>query len=473
MLAKSFLAWIEQADARERAEAVTMLAQAYREGALGEETPEEAEAALTIILDDPARSVRRALACAFAEDPFAPRHIVRALAADHPEVAAPVLAHSPVLQDADLIDLAATAEPLALVAIALRATISARTAHALIERCEPEVSLALAGNPGADIADSDLLAMAIAFGCDERLRAALLSRERLPATARFELMLAVRDRFDRAEGNGAATSDPKRRRAMDETLQQCTIEIALRAGDDLADFVRHLRQSARLTPALLLRSVLGGDLQLLREALAELSGMPSGRVASLMRSRADATLAALLRRAGLPGFLENPLIASIRAAQELAPDERGASFSLPVIRAAQSACLDLEGGEDVRLLALLRRYEAQAARAQSLKLAEALRQQAQSDTATLELEAADIVDLAELGRSEGSASPPLIAPPQGAVATIGAQPEAEQLPDLRSVIAEWKREREARFSAAGERPTLSPSNGDERFEHWELRRRLA
>lgn len=475
MLVKSFLAWIENAGPRERAEAVDMLAQAYMMGTLGDETPGEAEAALTLVLDDPARAVRRTLACAFAEYPAAPRHIVRALAVDHAEVAAPLLARSPVLQEADLIDLASTSEVLALIAIALRPVVSARTAHALLERNDLDVALALAGNAGAEIADRDLLSIATAFGHESRIRTVLMARDRLPASARHQLMMAVSENLGNFVSEGAFLAGMRQKRAFDDALQQGTVEIAVKSGDDLPDFVRHLRETARLTPALLLRGVLGGDLGLLRESLAELSGMESGRVASLMRSRADATLAALLRRAGLPGFLERPLIAAIRAAQELPEDKRGATLSLPVIRATEAACLDLEGGEDVRLLALLRRYESEAARAESLRLAEGLRLQAQNELAALSFNPEQMSELAELG-SDAEAEEVIELEPC-AIVSIGSvsepQQEPEKIPDLRTIIAEWKREREARQGYAEDMGLPQPSNRDAGFDDWDIRRRTA
>lgn len=468
MLVKSFLAWIANAGPRERAEAVDMLAQSYLAGTLGEETPEVAEAALTVVLDDGAREVRRTLACAFAEAAHAPRHIVRALAADHAEVAAPVLARSPVLQDADLIDLAATSDVLALIAIALRPVVSQRTAHALVERHEVEAALALVGNPGAEIADHDLIAIATAFGRDSRIREVMMGRERLPATARYQLMIAVSESLGDVVGEDDFLSNAKQKRAFDDALLHATIEIGVKAGDDLPDFVRHLRETARLTPALLLRGLLGGDLGFFSAALVELSGMEAGRVTSLMRSRSDATIAALLRRAGLPGFLERPLIAAIRAAQDLPVGERGSELSLPVIRATEAACLDLEGGEDIRLLALLRRYEAEAARAQSLLLADGLRLEAQSDLAALSFNPDQITDLAQLGCDDE-----VIELQPSAVVSIGTAPEQEKLPDLRTLIAEWKREREARLGYSEDLRLPAPSNPESGFEDWGIRRKMA
>ncbi len=466
MLVTSFLAWIENAAPRERAEAADMLARAYLDGTLGEETPEAAEAALTLVLDDSAKIVRRALSGVLADHWAAPRHIVLALAADHPEVAAPLLARSPVLQEADLVDLAAHAEPKALVAMALRPLVTERVAHAIVMRGERESCLALSGNPHAEIADGDLLAIAVRFGKDGVMRDALLDRAHVPPAVRHQLMIALSESLRAFAGEGGFLNAEKNRRMVEEAMQQGTIAIAAQARDNLPQFVRHLREQEKLTPGLLLRSVLGGDVALLTEALADLTGMASGRVAGLMRGRADATLAALFRRAGLPNFLEQPLIAAVRAAQELHAPEAEGGLSLPVIRAAQSACLSLEGGEEVRLLALLRRYEAEAARAQSRRLAEDLRVQAQADFPQLAYSPEQTQSLAALGSDDEVIDLATVA--------VEAKVEAEQnaVPDLKTVIEEWKRERDARLRAVFERPA-EPANAAPAFDGWEIRRNVA
>lgn len=470
MLVTSFLAWIDRAAPKERAEATDLLARAYLNRTLGEETPEAAEAALTLVLDDPAKSVRRALACALADHWQAPRHIVLALAADQPEVGAPLLARSPVLQEADLIDLAAHAEPKALLAMALRPIVTERSAHAIVMRAERESCLALIRNPHAQIGDGDLLAIAMQFGKDGKLRDALLERHHVPPAVRHQLMIALNDSLQSFAGEGGFLAADKNRRMVEEALLLGTISIATQARHDLPQFVRYLREQQKLTPGLLLRSVLGGDIALLTEALADLTGMTSGRVAGLMRGRSDATLLALFRRAGLPSFLEQPLIAAVRAAQELGAPQADGGLSLSVVRAAQSACLSMEGGEEVRLLALLRRYEAEAARVQSRRLAEDLRVQAQSDfpqhrltgerTHQLAVLGADdeVIDLAE--KAVNPAEPALAAPAK------------DEIPDLRTVINDWQRERDSRLRAVFERPA-DPANGSAPFPEWDIRRNVA
>jgi uncharacterized protein (DUF2336 family) len=64
--------------------------------------------------------------------------------------------------------------------------------------------------------------------------------------------------------------------------------------------IAHLRATSQLTAGLILRALLSGNLELFETALAELSTLPRARVSSLLLDRGEASLLALLQRAGLP-----------------------------------------------------------------------------------------------------------------------------------------------------------------------------
>ncbi len=108
MIVRDFLQWVRTAPASERAEATSALARAYLYSDLSPDDLAAAEGAMLMLLDDPSPLVRRALADALAASPSAPPAIVVALAADQPQIAAPVYALSPLFVDADLVDAAAT-----------------------------------------------------------------------------------------------------------------------------------------------------------------------------------------------------------------------------------------------------------------------------------------------------------------------------------------------------------------------------
>src|SRR5664280_48199 len=133
MIVRQFLQWIRHAPPGERAEATSALARAYLYSDLSPDDVAAAEGAMIMLLDDPSPLVRRALADVFATSQKAPPVVVHALANDQPEIAMAILALSPLLQEADLIDLVATAQPAAQTAIASRAMLPRSLAAAIAE----------------------------------------------------------------------------------------------------------------------------------------------------------------------------------------------------------------------------------------------------------------------------------------------------------------------------------------------------
>src|SRR5260370_11653430 len=120
MIVRQFISWIRPASAGERAEATRSLARAWLISDLTEEDRAAAEGALLMMLDDASPLVRQAMAEVFARSAEAPASIVQALALDQPSVALPILEHSPLLIDADLVDIVATGNSEMQCAIARR-----------------------------------------------------------------------------------------------------------------------------------------------------------------------------------------------------------------------------------------------------------------------------------------------------------------------------------------------------------------
>ena len=100
------------------------------------------------LLDDRSPLVRRALADVLAASPSAPPAVVLALAADQPQIAAPVLALSPLFVDADLVDAVATGNEDVQIAIASRSGLQRPAAAALAEVGTAEACLVLRSRAG-------------------------------------------------------------------------------------------------------------------------------------------------------------------------------------------------------------------------------------------------------------------------------------------------------------------------------------
>src|ERR1700753_4189797 len=120
MIVRQFISWVRTASAGERAEATRSLARAWLLSDLSEDDRTAAEGALLMLLDDASPLVRRAMADVFAHRLEAAAAILHALALDHPSVALPILEHSPLLVDADLVDIVATGTSETQCAVARR-----------------------------------------------------------------------------------------------------------------------------------------------------------------------------------------------------------------------------------------------------------------------------------------------------------------------------------------------------------------
>ena len=375
MIVRRFLAWSQMVPPGQRAEGVSALALGYLYSQMTPEIRREAEAALTAVLEDSSPLVRRALAEAFASAVDAPHHCVLALAHDQPEIAALVLERSPVLSDQDLIDCAAAGQGAAQVAIARRPKLSSLVSAALTETACVEALKALAENVGADVPEFSLRRMLERFGADAGLREALLGRAGLPACVRVDLVCAGASALTTFVRDCGWLTGDRAERLRRDASERAIIDIALAEAQDdsldgALDMARHLRAAGRLTPALMLRALLSGDRCLFEAALAELAGQPLARAAGFVRFHQGSGFQALFDRARMP-----PNLLPVFQAALLAQDEAGeiasgdaARLSREMIGLVLRACEALEDPDLAQVVALLRRFDAEAAQEEARAL---------------------------------------------------------------------------------------------------------
>ncbi|KPF71686.1 hypothetical protein IP69_05905 [Bosea sp. AAP35] len=400
MIVRRFLLWARTANAEERAQGAAALAGAYLRSGMAEEDRAEAETALMALIDDPSPRVRRAIAEEMASSPRAPRNLVLGLIADQSDVAALVLAHSPVLSEADLVDAAAVGDSLAQRAIAMRPGLPAGVGAALAEVGCEEALVTLAGNRTAELPDFSLERMVERAGDNGVLREALLARVDLPPGLRQAIASKVSDALASfVAGCGWLTPERSARLARESTER---VAVALAAGGEDSDapaIVEVLRLNGRLTPGLMLRSLLSGEPALAEAAFVALSDLPEARVAALLRDRRGAGLKALYRKAGLPASLQPAFTAAILALNARGFDTAGTGRGLDrsLLRQVLIACEGLDGPEAQALMGLLRRMDAEAAREEARAMADSLADDAafaylvEADPALLvELEIGDI-----------------------------------------------------------------------------------
>ncbi|MES2907429.1 MAG: DUF2336 domain-containing protein, partial [Pseudomonadota bacterium] len=188
MSARQLMQWIYQAPTQERAEAAALLAKSYIAGDAAPDERRAQEATLTVLLDDASPIVRRALANALAASSKAPHHIILSLMQDQADIAAIIAERSPLLVDAELVDMVAQGQPRMQMAVAQRRNVSKSVSAALAEVGTPEACTALLYNPTAHIAVFSVTRMAERIGTEACVREALLERDDLPFAIRQQLI---------------------------------------------------------------------------------------------------------------------------------------------------------------------------------------------------------------------------------------------------------------------------------------------
>ena len=301
MIVRQFINWIKTAPAGERAEATRSLARALLISDLSTDDRAAAEGALLMLLDDPSPLVRLAMAEVFARSADAPAAIVQALSLDQPSAALPVLEHSPLLIDADLVDIVATGNCETQCAIARRIRLPASVCAAIAEVGTAAAALELIENAYAELAPFSWDRIVERHGHLAAIRESMLVLEDLPAATRAALVAKLSETLAQFVVARNWLSADRAGRIASEARDRSTMHIAARSrGDDMRGLVAHLRLTGQLTAGLILRALLSGNLELFDSALAELSGLPKARVSALLHDRSGASLRALLKRAGLP-----------------------------------------------------------------------------------------------------------------------------------------------------------------------------
>ena len=169
--------------------------------------------------------------------------------------------------------------------------------------------------------------------------------------------------FARRNGSGPEHAEYAAR----EACEHATVALAAETPyEEVAELMRHLRESGQLTAGMILRGLLSGNVVLFEEALAELSGLPLDRVTGYIHDKNISGFRALYRKAGLPdaaypAFRE--AIAAMRDGILLGEPGGVARLKRRMVERVLARCAGERGAGDMAsLLALLRRFAVEAAR---------------------------------------------------------------------------------------------------------------
>lgn len=354
-------------------EAAGKLAERYLTAEPGSRERTNMATALTVLLDDPSRAVRKAIAKILAPSRHAPGLVIRCLANDADEVAVPVLRTSPILTEAELVDLFAEGSDAVQCAIAGRGGLSASLSAAICEVGSEAACRTLLNNAGAQVLQSSLLRLAQRFENRPDICDQLLKTRDLPLTMRYELLMRLAENLDDHPIVLERVPENQRHTFLSDAEDKVVLRLALEAGtDDLPEFVEHLRLDGKLTTRLLLRAVCCGRLRFFAAALANLGQVPLPRLCKLLVTVRRSALQAILRKAGLPLRAHQAFLLAIDIARQAEADftydlalDEARALTETLLEEMQDGAL----GADGDVTAFLRRFAIDVARLEARLLA--------------------------------------------------------------------------------------------------------
>ncbi|MGZ3278722.1 MAG: DUF2336 domain-containing protein [Caulobacteraceae bacterium] len=237
---------------------------------------------MTLVLDAE-RAVRRRLAEQIAEVKWAPKALIHVLALDDIEIARPIIARSPILEDDDLVRLLVETTLEHQIEVARRPNIGKKVCETILDMGDPAVLAALAANYTASLPQGGLprlvegartmpalraplarhphlttaLGTALYAWVGDVLRDALASRFDLdPAALSLAMGEAVKEAKAAPLGRPVQVERPEDREAMEQRL------------------IEKLDGAGQLKPGYLMRALREHKLSLFEAGLARLGGLP-------------------------------------------------------------------------------------------------------------------------------------------------------------------------------------------------------
>ncbi|HEU5048263.1 MAG TPA: DUF2336 domain-containing protein [Rickettsiales bacterium] len=255
-----------------------------------------------LLVNDIEKRVRIALSKQLADSMDAPHDVVLKLANDVKEVALPVLQHSFVLTEGDLIDITHHSQDTEVMsAIARRDIVSRELSAALLKKSDMTVVETLLSNKNASIDDRGLNEIYTGYSSNISMLELMAKRGGIPATLAEKLFVVVSDEvkkiltrqynisFQVASDSAQYARELATLGLIDDSMQKMEME----------DLVSHLDKNGRLSFSLIIRSLCLGNIRFFEYAMAKLAGISNMNARILILDRENG-FEKLYEKTGLP-----------------------------------------------------------------------------------------------------------------------------------------------------------------------------
>jgi len=292
---------VRHPDEAVRAIAAQRVCRDIRSKTLSDEERKFARKLLKHIAEDSAEMVRRALAVTLKNSPKLPRDVAVKLSGDIETIAVPVLTHSPVFTDDDLVEILKSKAAAKIIAVAKRVSVSDHVARAIIRFGDSRAVAEVAANDGALISEETASAMLDIYKNDALIAQSMISRRDLPPKIVEKMITLVSEdvavqltkRHSIPVDLAIDLATRSRERATLDFIDQSWV------SKDLKGLVVRIHGEGRLTTSLLIRAICSGQMRFAEQALAILSGVSVQKAVLMIHDGGPFGLKALCLRAGL------------------------------------------------------------------------------------------------------------------------------------------------------------------------------
>ncbi|WKL56245.1 DUF2336 domain-containing protein [Asticcacaulis sp. ZE23SCel15] len=321
---------VKSDNADDRAVAAHKICRVMERQVVSEAEREAAHEIIRLMAHDAAELVRRALSVTMRTSELLPHDVAMKLAQDVVSVAVPVLHYSPVFSDDDLRAVIEAGNPARQIAIAKRDTLSEVVTGALATHGVEEAVVIACANDNARFDEGGFGQVMDRFGEFEIMQSVLVHRQALPVTVTEKLVHLVSGALREQLVARHAVTPETAARISEAVQERATLDMAGRSPNahDPKTLARHLVDFGRMTPSLMLRALVRGQMTFFEYALAELSGVPHERTWLMIHDAGSLGLRAIYDRAGLPGGM----FATFKAAVETYHDLKAEQGHLDPIR---------------------------------------------------------------------------------------------------------------------------------------------
>lgn len=269
------------------------------------------------ILRDTEVAVRRRIGAVLARRGDVPHDLISFLANDRIEVAYPVLRHSHILDDNDLLEIIRSRTFEHRLTISIRDEVSSEVSDALVATGSEPVICSLLRNPDAELSEATLAYLVEQSRRLNALQEPILHREDLPEELARKMLVWVSAALrgyivDRFQVPGDSVDDLMSHAVLADDAPVRPPSMASRLAD-------YLDQRGKATPQFLIAVLREGEVRLFISVLAHMSELSESLVQRFLYEPGNEALAVVCRALDVPRSDFSTIFSLIHAAQ---PDHR-------------------------------------------------------------------------------------------------------------------------------------------------------